>query len=188
MNWRISLIVCCVRLLKFPPPRLASTVMLSATLLELTFSLPRNLKILCHLPITVMYVFICFVILLSVDYASLIVISFQYLWGVLCRFLMSTVLTTSWLISLRMDLYVQFLYLFSLFLCLRVNFSYECWFLTGLIAFFRWVCWLKMGTPRMIWSSQLMTICWPRLVSSCIFFFGVKVCTGSSHEALHFCF
>ena len=43
------------RLLKFQLPRLVSTVMLSATLLELIFSLPRSSKILCPLPTTVMY-------------------------------------------------------------------------------------------------------------------------------------
>ena len=76
------------------------------------------------------------------------------------------------LIDISEDGFVCSIFISLFIIPVLVNFSYECWFLTGLIAFFRWVCWLKMGTPRMIWSSQLMTICWPRLVSSCIFFLG----------------
>ncbi|MBA0563502.1 hypothetical protein Golob_008477 [Gossypium lobatum] len=45
----------CARLLKFPPPRLGSMVMLSVTLSESTSSLARNWKILFHLPTTVMF-------------------------------------------------------------------------------------------------------------------------------------
>ena len=78
------------------------------------------------------------------------------------------------LIDISEDGFVCSIFISLFIIPVLVNFSYECWFLTGLIAFFRWVCWLKMGTPRMIWSSQLMTICWPRLVSSCIFFLGSK--------------
>lgn len=44
-----------IRLWKFPPLRLVSMVMLSATLLGLTSSMGKSLKILFHLPTTVMY-------------------------------------------------------------------------------------------------------------------------------------
>ena len=43
------------RLWKFRLPKLESTVTLSVTLLELIFSLPRNLRILCPLLTTAMY-------------------------------------------------------------------------------------------------------------------------------------
>lgn len=81
---------------------------------------------------------------------------------VLClyRFPMSTVLTISWLIFLRMDLYVWAL---SFLLVSFPRLSLHAYVLIlPKIKYFRWVCWLKMGTPRMIWGSQLMTLCWPR--------------------------
>lgn len=67
-NWGlISWVFFCDRWLKFPPPRPASTVMLSATLLELIFLLARNSKILCPLLTIVMYVVILFVVLSQFD-------------------------------------------------------------------------------------------------------------------------
>jgi hypothetical protein len=67
---------CCGRLLKFPLPRLASMVTLSATLWELTFSLPRSLRILCHLPIIVMYVvvFLFDFVILTIDEALIVIL------------------------------------------------------------------------------------------------------------------
>ena len=55
-----------IRLWKFPPLRLASLVMLSATLLGLTSSTGKSLRILFPLPTTVMYEFfgLCFTVYL----------------------------------------------------------------------------------------------------------------------------
>ena len=50
----IFLVMVC-RLWRFLPPKLASTDMLSVTLLVLTSSLPRSLRILSPLPTIVMY-------------------------------------------------------------------------------------------------------------------------------------
>lgn len=136
LDWSLSV---CLRLLRFLPQRLESMDTQSATLLELMFSMARSMMTLFLLPITVMYVFLLFWFMLYFYFSDLcsnyvfLLLLFIFMICLyllhklsaslilcvclLCRFPMSIALTTSWLIFLRMDLYVQFVYF-----CLLINF------------------------------------------------------------------
>ena len=101
----------CDRLLKFPLPRRVSTVMLSVTLLGLIFSLPRSLKILCPRPTTVMCVPVHIFSTYVISFLESTLLELFLFWNFVClfyysRFPMWIVLITSWLIFLRMDLWV----------------------------------------------------------------------------------
>lgn len=112
--WRIRLKFCfgflglcwLDRLWRFQLPKLASMDTQSVTLLELTYSLGKSLRILSHLPITVMYVWEC---LLDLDFVFFMrPLKLIKVWYVcFCgynRFLMLIALTTSSSTSQRMGL------------------------------------------------------------------------------------
>jgi len=101
------LLIFFYRSWRFQPLKLASMAMLNVTLLRLIFSMEKSLKILFLLPTTVMYA----VFLSNLFYINELFITeafswFKCLFPLHCRFPTSPVLTTSWLISLRMDLFV----------------------------------------------------------------------------------
>jgi hypothetical protein len=82
------------------------------------------------------------------------------------RFPMWIVPTTNWLIFLRMDSWVEILFLlfFRYSFDSTTNLDSIVWIFTWMILFYRWVCLLIMGTPRMTWSFLPMTVCLLRFV------------------------
>ena len=104
------LLIFFYRSWRFRPPKLASMAMLNVTLLRLIFSTAKSLKILFLLPTTVMYeVFLSnwFYMIFQWVFITGAFSWFKCLFPLHCRFPMSPELTTSWLISQRMDLYVS---------------------------------------------------------------------------------
>lgn len=157
------------RSLRFQLQRPVSMDMLSATLLQLIFSLLKSLKILCPLRTIAMYVDIFFFMMILYIFDSLFYfwhfsVSFcligspcesyrlpidRYFWGWICK-LKYCFFWFFWFLAICL---IQWLVLILLFESLY-------W----MMLFYRWVCSPKMVTPRMTWSFLLMTICLLRFV------------------------
>lgn len=157
------------RLLRFQLQRPVSMDMLSATLLQLIFSLLKSLKILCPLRTIAMYVDVFFFVMFLYIFDSLFYfwhfsVSFcligspcesyrlpidRYFWG--------------WICKLKYCFFWFFLIFGNLFDSMTVLillFESLYW----MMLFYRWVCLPKMVTPRMTWSFLLTTICLLRFV------------------------